>query len=175
MTVEIFFVSRTGSDSVTRTRFCDTLPQSPTLVESTESLYLSRESLKKIIFFPPVRHGQWKHGRCVVYSRGRWHSIFESVNCLVRWIVRRIGKVGRDMVKTLNINWSRFLRTVSVILIIIHFTSEMKWNEMKCRVSAYKWIETKWNVYSFFNSGCERECNSVMKFHWISMKKKVPL
>ena len=59
-------------------------------------------------FFSPVDPDNpcpWKCVRCVVDGdNGKMIFDFYSVNCLVWWIVDRIGKVGRDVVKPLIIS-----------------------------------------------------------------------
>jgi hypothetical protein len=47
---------------------------------------------------------EWKSGWCVwILGEGDSRFCIYSVKCLVLWIVGRIGKLGRDVVKTLII------------------------------------------------------------------------
>jgi hypothetical protein len=66
-------------------------------------------------------------------------------------------------------------RTPSSELIKYSFHHQMKWNEMNCTVSNYKWNEMKWNVTDF--SSRRREMKFMkwiffMKFHEILWDKK---
>ncbi len=99
--VELFFVSRTVSDSVPCVRFCESLPPSPTS------------------FFRDITVTVPYHPSSVSSSRNKETLTIFFWLVLVRWIVGRIEKLGRDVVKTLIISDNQnFMAWLSRPLII---------------------------------------------------------
>jgi hypothetical protein len=88
-------------------RFCVTLPTSSHF--STSCPEKTHEFPENTVFCPFLWGGTLSQGT----RKSRWSQVgiskiildFCFVICLVRWIMDRLGKIGREVVKTLDYQW----------------------------------------------------------------------
>ncbi len=99
--VKVFLLAPTASGDGARERFCVSLSPSPPRTLKTLDEFVEKTVLLKKKFLEPsvnLRHSTRKSR----WSRVETSKIildFYPVICLVRWIMGRIGKVGREVMK----------------------------------------------------------------------------